>query len=86
MTYVRGAMLGRYAGCDASATYELDERVSYVVVLVTVDGPSLRIVVVVVCDAITLASAYTAAAADDDDDDDVTDVTCSHCCCCCCSC
>ena len=43
---MRGAIVGRYVGVVVSATY--DDRLSYVVVLVTVEplGPSLRTVVV----------------------------------------
>jgi len=56
---VRGAIVGRYVGIADSATYELDERVSYVVVLVIDEplGPSVVVRIVVDVEAMLLATA-----------------------------
>ena len=57
---MRGAIVGRYVGVAESATYELDERDSYVVVLVTDEllGPSVVVRIVVDdVEAILLATA-----------------------------
>ena len=81
MTYVRGAITGRYGDDAVSATYALDERVSYVVVLLYDDEPGPSVRTVVVDDAMTLVAAV------DREDDDVTEMRAlihSHCCCCCC--